>query len=335
MNKLIFITAIICLLAACNNNNNKASKENTVEEVTSKSVAEISVQLEKEPTNAELYYRRANLYYEEKYLDKSLSDIEQAIVLNATQPIYLFLKGRILYAMNKTLEAAKAYEQAIAIKPDFVEAQLKLAELYYIVKEHKKSLDLYNVILANDKINTTALFFKGMNFKELGDTAAAIQTFQKTYEIDINHYDAVMQLGNLYAGLNNKIALDYYITASRLKPKNPEPPYAAGVYFQKKGDYKKAVTMYQQALKADEKFYQAYYNSALINVDIRRFGDAIANLNSVIRIEPGFVDAYYMRGLCYELEKNWEDARVNYQYALELEPEHPLAKPALAAIKNK
>ncbi|MBP9187356.1 MAG: tetratricopeptide repeat protein [Bacteroidia bacterium] len=335
MNKLIFITAIISLLAACNNSNNKGLKDNKAEVATSKSVAEISAQLENEPTNAELYYRRANMYYEEKLLDKSLADIEQAIVLNANQPIYLFFKGRVLYAMNKTQDAAKAYEKAIAIKPDFIEAQLKLAELYYIVKEHKKSIDLYNVILANDKLNTTALFFKGMNYKEIGDTASAVQAFQKTYEIDVNHYDAVMQLGNLYAGLNNKIALDYYITASRLRPKNPEPPFAAGVYFQQKGDYKKAVTMYQQALKADEKFYRAYYNSALINVDIRRFSDAISNLNAVIRIEPGFVDAYYMRGLCYELEKNWEDARINYQYALELEPEHALAKPALAAIKNK
>ena len=120
MNKLIFITAIISLLAACNNSNNKGLKDNKAEVATSKSVAEISAQLENEPTNAELYYRRANMYYEEKLLDKSLADIEQAIVLNANQPIYLFFKGRVLYAMNKTQDAAKAYEKAIAIKPDFI-----------------------------------------------------------------------------------------------------------------------------------------------------------------------------------------------------------------------
>lgn len=334
MKKLIFITALVALLGACNTNNNKASEQNKQEVITSKSVTEISAEIEKDPTNPELYYRRANVYYEEKMLDAALADIEQSLALSAEQPLYLFLKGRILYAMNRTQDAANTYEKAIAVKPDFEEAQLKLAELYYIVKEHKKSMDLYNVILASNKTNTTALFFKGMNFKEIGDTASAIQTFQKTYEVDPNHYDAVMQLGNLYAGLKNKIALDYYITASRLKPKSPEPPYSAGVFFQQNRDFKKAVKMYEQALKADEKYYQAYYNSALINVEIGRYSDAIVNLNAVVRIEPGLVDAYYMRGVCYEALKNKEDAIVNYEYALELDPKHNLAQKALTQLRQ-
>jgi tetratricopeptide (TPR) repeat protein len=333
MKKLIFITALVALLGACNSNNDKAFNKEQKQLVSSKSVTEISIEIEKDATNPELYYRRANVYFEEKMLDAALADIEQSLVLSADQPLYLFFKGRILYAMNKTQDAAIAYEKAVTIKPDFEEAQLKLAELYYIVKEHKKSMDLYNAILANNKSNTTALFFKGMNFKEIGDTASAIQTFQKTYEIDPNHYDAVMQLGNLYAGLKNKIALDYYVTASRLKPKSAEPPYAAGVFFQQNSDYKKAVKMYEQALKADEKYYQAYYNSALINMEIGRYSDAIVNLNTVVRLEPGLVDAYYMRGICYEAMKNKEDAIVNYQYTLELDPKHEEAQRALSSIK--
>ncbi len=333
MKKLIFITALVALMGACTTNNDKAFNKEQKQLESSKSITEISIEIEKDATNPELYYRRSNVYFEEKMLDAALADMEQSLVLSEDQPLYLFFKGRILYAMNKTQDAAIAYEKAISIKPDFEEAQLKLAELYYIVKEHKKSMDLYNTILANNKSNTTALFFKGMNFKEIGDTASAIQTFQKTYEIDPNHYDAVMQLGNLYAGLKNKISLDYYVTASRLKPKSAEPPYSAGVYFQQNNEYKKAVKMYEQALKADEKYYQAYYNSALINIEIGRYSDAIVNLNTVVRLEPGLVDAYYMRGICYEAMNNKEDAIVNYQYTLALDPKHKAAQKALSAIK--
>jgi tetratricopeptide (TPR) repeat protein len=91
--------------------------------------------------------------------------------------------------------------------------------------------------------------------------------------------------------------------------------------------------MYEQALKADEKYYQAYYNSALINMEIGRYSDAIVNLNTVVRLEPGLVDAYYMRGICYEAMKNKEDAIVNYQYTLELDPKHEEAQRALSSIK--
>lgn len=338
MKKLIFITAFLAVAAfiggcgsATENADGTAQKEQTV----SKSAAEISAQIEKDPNNAELYYRRANIYFEEKYLDKALADIKQALVLAVDNPVYLFQQGRILYAMNRTQDAAKCYEKAISLKPDFVEAQLKLAELYYLVKEHKKSLDLFNVVLATDKQNTEALFYKGMNYKETGDTASAVQAFQKVYEIDQRHYDAVMQLGNLYAGLQNKIALDYYIAASRLHPKSPEPPYAAGVFLQQAKDYKRAVKMYEQALKADARYYQAYYNAALISVEAGRYNDAITSLSAAIRLEPGLTDAYYMRGVCYEQLKNKDDARVNYEYALELNPQHTLAQKALKSMGIK
>lgn len=337
MKKLIFITAVVAimgLVSACGSASQDA--DNTAnKEVVSKSAAELSALIEKEPNNPELYYRRANTYFEEKYLDRALADIEQALAISAENPVYIFTQGRILYAMNRTQDAAKKYEKAISIKPDFIEAQLKLAELYYLVKEHKKSLDLFNVILVTDKQNTEALFYKGMNYKEMGDTASAVQAFQKAYEIDQSHYDAVMQLGNLYAGLKNKIALDYYITASRLRPKSPEPPYAAGVFLQQSKDHKRAIKMYEQALKADSKFFQAYYNAALINVEAGRYNDAITSLNTAIRLEPGLTDAYYMRGLCYEALKNKEEAKINYEYALELNPQHTLAGKALKSMGIK
>lgn len=334
MKKLIFITAIALQLWGCGQNNNTASKaDEQTAAAPSASVAQISAEIEKAPTNAELYYKRAVIYFDESKLDMALADIDQAIGLSAENPLYHFFRGRILYAMNKTIEASKSYEKAITLRPDFTEAQLKLAELYYLVKEHKKSFDVLNAVLANDKQNTEALFYRGMNYKEVGDTNAAIAAFQKAYEYDAQYYEAVMQLANLFAVLENKSALDYYIAAARLQPKNPEPPYGAGVFLQKKKQYKKAIVMYEQALKADGKFYQAYYNAGLINMEINRVNDALSNFNTVVRLAPDFADAYYMRGLCYEVLKKKEDAKLNYEYALEINPEHPLAKPALAALK--
>lgn len=333
MKKLIYITAVWLIFSACNGLDHRTESTSNDTLVNIKSVAEISALIDAEPTNAELYYRRASIYTESKYLDRALADIEQAIVLVPTNAIYWFYKAKIQYAMNRTIDASKSYEEAIKLNPEFTDAKLRLAELYFVVKEHKKSLDLYNSVLKTSPQDPIIHFFKGMNFKEIGDTASAIQAFQKAYELDAKYYDAAMQLGNLYAALNNKIALDYYIAASRIQPKNPEPPYSAGVYFQYRKEYAKAIGMYKQAVKADEKYYQAYYNAALINVEMGDYKQAITALNTVVRLEPGLVDAYYMRGLCYQTLKNKEDAKVNYEYALELDPSHQLAKGALAKLQ--
>lgn len=334
MKKLIFITAIIIVALACNDSSNKQPEKKTAES-QSKSAQAISAEIEKSPTNPELYYRRANVYFDEQYLDRALADIDEALVLAENNPLYLFLKGRILYAMNRTVDASKIYEQTIAIKPDFEDAQFKLAELYLVVKEHKKSVDLLNVILANNKLSTNALFLRGMNLKEMGDTAGAVQSFQRAYEIDASFYDAAMQLGILYAALGNKIALDYYLAAARINPKSAEPPYNAGVFLQKKGENKKAIVMYKQALKADDRFYLAYYNAGVIAARNGAYKQSIDQFNQVIRIEPGYTDAYYMRAVCYEALKNYEDAKLNYEQVLELDPEHKMAKTSLKALSGK
>ncbi len=334
MKKLIFITAILLAATACNESGNKKT-ESKAPAVQSKNAQAISAEIEKNPTNPELYYRRANAYFDEQYLDRALADVEEALVLAENNPLYLFLKGRILYAMNRTMDAAKVYERAIAIKPDFEDARLKLAELYLVVKEHKKSVDLLNVMLANNKSNTNALFVKGMNLKEMGDTAGAIQAFQKAYEVDASFYDAVMQLGILYAALENKIALDYYVAAARINPKSAEPPYNAGVYLQQKGEFKKAIFMYKQALKADPQFYLAYFNAGIIAARNCSFKEAIGHFNQVVRLEGGYIEAYYMRGVCYEELKNYEDARLNYEQVLEMDPNHKMAKAGLSALRGK
>lgn len=332
MKNLIFINLALFLFASCNDQGT-AGKRDAGQKQEVRSVREISAEIEKDPTNAELYYRRAGIYFTDQYTEMALADIEQALALVPDNPVYLFLKGRILYAMNRTIDAAGAYEKAIEVKPDYEEARMKLAELYFLVKEHKKANDHLNVLLAANKGNVEALFIKGMNYKDMGDTAAAVQAFQRVYEIDTRNYDAVMQLGILYAAANNKTALDYYIAASRLDPKNPEPPYNAGVYLQQRGELKKAVKMYEQALKADRNYYQAYFNAGVINVDVQQYRDALANFDAVVRINPGFADAYYMRGYCHEKLKQYEDARINYEYALESDPENTLAREGLKRIR--
>jgi tetratricopeptide (TPR) repeat protein len=332
MKNLIFITILVGLLAACNDSSTKAN-ENKQAVNKSATVKELSIEIENTPTNPELYYRRAIAYSQEDELALALADIDQALILNPENALYHYRRGKICFFMNKTIEAAKSLEKSIEINPSFIDAKIELADLYLIVKEHRKSNDLLNTVLAQDAQNAEAFFLKGMNYKELGDTAMAAQAFQKAYDLDNKHFDAVMQLGNLYASANNKTALDYYIAASRINAKSEEPPYNAGVFLQQKGDYKKAIQMYQQALKANPEHYPSYYNAALINMDVKRYDDAITNLKAVIRIEPRMIDAYYQIGVCYENIKAYEDARINFEAVLDMNPAHKEAAQHLKRLK--
>jgi tetratricopeptide (TPR) repeat protein len=297
------------------------------------SAKELTEQIGKSPSNAELYYQRAQIYFNEKYLDKSMADIEEAIRLNTGNALYHFFKGKLLYAMNQTLKASDEYEAAIKLKPDYTEAKLKLAELYYIVKEHQRSLDDLNSILAADPSNAVAYYFKGMNLKEMKDTAKAIDAFQSAYENDKLFYDAAIQLGLIYTARNNRLAAEYFSSAIRINPKNEEAYFARGVFYQQSKRYEEALLDYRKVIALNPSSDLSYYNVGYINFETQHLDEALRNWDICIRMNNANLKAYYMRGLVYEMKRDKEKAKLNYTYVLRLDPTYELARLALGRLK--
>ncbi len=333
--KLIFISVIGITLCSChqkNKNESTGRQKDSVQVVSS--AIELSRQIERDPSNPELYYQRSNIYFNEKYLDRALLDINRAIELDVQSPLFLFNKARILYAMNKTKDAAMMYESAIALKPDYEEAQMKLAELYYIVKEHKKSVDLLNAVLAKNK-KPEAYFYKGMNQKETNDTGKAIASFQLALEAAPDFYDAAIQLGLIFTAKKNKVAVEYFNLALRLSPKSTEAYFARAYYYQVMKEYQKALFDYRKVIDIDPSNDAAYYNVGIINFEVKQFNEALRSWNICIQMNNDHVDAYYMRGLLHEGRRDYEDAKMNYEYALSLDANHQQAAEGLKRISRK
>jgi tetratricopeptide (TPR) repeat protein len=340
--QLIYVTAICVGLYACNGDSHQPANTQTEAAKISEdsvmandeSIKALSNQLEADPENAELYYQRASVYFNNKYLDRALSDIEDAVKYNVQNPLYHYLKGRILYAMNKTQLAATSYESAIALKPDYEEAQMKLAELYYVVKEHTKSIDLTNSLIAHNPANANAYCLKADNQRELKDTLKAIASYQKALELDEKYYDAAMQLGLLLTAKKHKTAKEYFDAAIRINPRSSEAYFGRAFYHQQAGEYQKALFDYRKVIDIDPSNDKSYYNVGIINFDVKKYDEALRSWDICIQMNNQNIDAYYMRGLVHESRGNKKDALLNYQYALELNPNYALAKEGLARLKR-
>ena len=334
--KLIYVTAIITYLSACNNSQTQKGAGQTHLDtlpVTNESIKNLSTQIESEPENAELYYQRAVIYYTEKYLDRSLMDITDALKYDPKNPLYFYFKGRILYSMNKTQDAANAYESAIVLKPDYTEAQMKLAELYYVVKEHQKSINLLNVILVAEPTNANAYYLKGDNQRESNDTAKAIASYQKALEIDDKFYDAAMQLGLIMTAKRNPIGKEYFTTAIRINPRSAEAYFGRAFFYQQIGELQKALFDYRKVITLDPTNDKSYYNVGMINFNAKKYAEALRSWDICIQMNTENMEAYYMRGLVHEYKRNKTDALLNYEYALKLNPNYELAKEGIERLK--
>jgi len=296
-------------------------------------IKEVSREIEKDPENAELYYRRAIGYFNLKYLDRAIADIDDAILKNGNNPLYHYQKGRICYAMNRTKEAEKAYLAAIRLKPDYDEANMKLAELYYLVKKHRESMDLLNTIIQHQPNNGEAYFFRGMNYKEVGDTGKAIASFQRALENESGYYDAVMQIGYLYAARKDKTALNYFNEAVKMRKRSSEAYFARGYYYQNMGEYQKALNDYRKVIDIEPENNMAYYNVGCINFDVKQYKEALRSFDICIQMGSNIPQAFYMRGLIYEMNGNKEEARMNYRQTLDLYPGYGPAEERLKGMK--
>src|SRR5204863_8321405 len=141
-------------------------------------------------------------------------------------------------------QAISSFEKSIALDPKNITAELKLAELFLLLKKYQQSLDHADNALRIDKTNAKAYFIKGFMFKETGDTARAISSFQTAVEQNPGYFDAYIQLGNLLTRKKNNLALNYYDHALQLNKDAPDALYGKAMYYQENDSVEAAEKIY-------------------------------------------------------------------------------------------
>ncbi|MCK6611514.1 MAG: tetratricopeptide repeat protein [Bacteroidia bacterium] len=331
--KLIYVTAFgIILFGSCERGAKPANEVPVDSLAQLEAVREVSAALESNPENPELYYKRAGIYEAQGYLARAEGDYEEAIRLDSTQAMYHFALGKLCYAMNQTAKAASAYEKALSIQPDFNEAAYKLADLYFLVKEHQKSIDLFTALIKKDPGNARPYHGLGLNYKDMKDTLRAIYHFQTAVENDPKDLESVLYCANLYAGKGNPLALEYYQSALKIKPKSTDALFGRAYFFQQKKLYVQALKDYRKVIDIEPENYRAYYNVGYIAFERGDYSEARRHWDIATRMQNFYPQAYYMKGLSYEIQGKKEDAIANYKLAYEQDPDYTLAKEALQEL---
>ncbi|MCC6252123.1 MAG: tetratricopeptide repeat protein [Bacteroidia bacterium] len=286
--------------------------------------------------NPELYIQRADLLLNQGKSQLAYEDVLKAVQLDSNNYNYQFKLSEISFIAGKSRQTKISLEKCLQLKPDDVQAMLKLAELYLYVKEYNQSLDLLKKATNIDNLNAKAYFLKGMNLKVIGDTANAIANFQRAVELDQEYYHSYMQLGILFATKHNPIAVDYYNNALNLNPRSTEALYAKSLFFQDHGDYKSAKAGYNMLLQIDSTHYFSYYNLGYIAFNIDKdYREATVFFSKAIKFNPAYAEAFYMRGLSFEELGEYGKSIRDYVESLKIAPEYDLALKGLKRVEKK
>lgn len=172
--------------------------------------------------NAAAYYALARLAENTGDTDAAVAYYEQCLAL---EPLHLYgnLQMGILQATEKEAyeKAIEYYNKVIEIDPYLTEVYVRTAEAYYAQKDIKRAKQFITIALDINEFQEEALHLLGMiQWKNEDEIDTAIETFEKGLDHQI-HGDSGLLLGSL-----------------------------GHIYDSRLGEYDKARTFYEKALKA-------------------------------------------------------------------------------------
>lgn len=139
------------------------------------------------------------------------------------------------------------------------------------------------------------------NFKQVSGLAIPINTFKQvasSLNVDIGSPTVALATGGLTAD-------DLFITAGNKS---------------QKGDYRGAISDYDQALALNPRFEEVYFRRAVARTLIKDWRGAEADYTRAIATKPEYAEAYLHRGSTRNTLSNWRGAKSDFDIALALNP---------------
>ena len=185
--------------------------------------------------------------------------------------------GSMLRDAGKWEEALPYVEKGVQLSPKYVDAKVRLAEIYFNLKRYKDAVDVATDAVKLEPNNVSALQFRGSAYGAGGQAAMAEQDFKAILAINPEDEHALFNLGMAYKDgnrLNEAVE-----TLSKLLVKNPDFPNAyfeRGFCYGRMGLFPQARTDLEQSVAKQPEHAQSYFF-------LGRSYDALGNLEAACK----------------------------------------------------
>lgn len=293
----------------------------------------LDTKIMEDTTVADSYFQRARYYVANRKYVLAHNDMVRAIEIDSTNSQYYHLIGDLFMYNKEAFKARVSYQKALDLQPQSTELLFKLAQLLFYGQDYKPALDYVTTIEKLKPGDVNAMFLRGLIYKDKKDIANAKRAFLRCTEIDKDHYDAFIQLGILHGEQNDKIALNYYDAALRIKPNSEEAVYGKAMFYQNTNFLDEAIKEYSSLTKINPGNKNAYFNLGYIHlVKLRDYNEAIDYFGRAINCDSMYFEAYYNRGYSYEMRGDIGAARLDYLKAMDINPAYKMPREGLKRV---
>jgi len=196
---------------------------------------------------------------------------------------------------------------------------------YVQSKTWKNSETLWLQVLKVNPKEPTAQNNLGVYYFERGNADAAASHFLECIENSENYlelYKAYNNLGTAYEKQKKYDSALLVVNKSiELQPNFPDAVFTKGLVLSDMKEYARSTETFTQLLTTDSLNANAYYSRAIAFRGSNKIDSAVMDYEQAIRINPGYADAYTNLGNIYFNQQNMPLAIKNYSSSLDIRPD--------------
>jgi len=246
------------------------------------------------------------------------------------------LLGAANEAQGKLEEAIAAYNKALLIKPDFVEAHNNIGLAFQALGKLEEAFSAYNKALLIKPDFVEAHNNIGLAFQALGKLDEAVAAYNKALLIKPDFVEAHNNIANALRDLGKlEEAVAAYNKALLIKPDFVEAHNNIANALRDLGKLEEAILSYTEAIKVNPSQSSAHCALGDTLMELGKYEEAVVSYTHAIRLKSDFAEAHKNMGLALHLQGCFIEAKAAYELCIAINSEPGLAHVYLKSLCNK
>jgi len=249
---------------------------------------------------------------------KKLGEIDTAAKMFNTavtlKPDYAEAHFNHAIALNETGKtdlSTESYKKALTILPNYPDAHNNLGNIYLDLNRYQEALKHYEAAVSYKPNFSEAYNNLGVANRELEQINNAVENFKKAIVINPSYTKAILNLGNALKDLGEvKDAEKCFEQALRNEPDNAQAHVSLGTFFKEKGQVKDAIKSFKRAIKIQPSYGVAYFNLTLMrdsNIEKKVISQMLSQLSSNDLSQSDRINFCFALANTYEKLEKYDD----------------------------
>lgn len=243
-------------------------------------------------------------------------------------------QGNAWLLSNRPADAIRAYDRAIALKPDYVDPYFNRGNALLRLQRNPEALASFDQAIALSPGLSVAHYNRGTVLQTLGRWPEAMESYGKVLALDAAHVQARFNLGCIHLQLKQFAeALECMDQVIEQAPERPEPYNNRGTALLRLGRYAEAVLAFDRAIAINPKAAEAYNNRGEAQLQLRNLESALADVRHAMELQPQQGETRFLMGRLLREMKRYDEALQQFSVAQSLPAPLAMLKSEIVTAK--